>query len=148
MEQGPSWERSSCSPGQEFHSNLWNPKVHLSVHKHFTTCPYSERNESNLSLLYYSISLRSKLILAHDLDRGLPSSPFPLGFPNKTWCAFLSTMHAAWLKHITLVGMNTQIIFHEEYKLWSSSMCNFLQHCYFLLFMFKHYIQHCVSMYP
>jgi hypothetical protein len=101
--------------------------------------------KSDHTLLSYSISFRSKLILAHHLDRGLQSSPFPLGFHNKTLCAFLSPMHAAWLEHITLTGFNTQRIFREEYKLWSSSMCNFLQNCYFLPFMFKHYTQHCIS---
>jgi hypothetical protein len=71
--------------------------------------------------------LRSMLILSSHLRLGLPSSSFLLAFPPKFHmhsasphsCYMPCPSHTPWLDHSNYTC--------EEYKLWSSSLCSFLQ---------------------
>jgi hypothetical protein len=72
------------------------------------------------------ISPRSILIQSFYLRLGLPSGLFPPGFPTKTLHTFVSSpMRATCPAHLILVDLISLILSGEEYKIWSSSLCNF-----------------------
>jgi hypothetical protein len=76
----------------------------------------------------YLISLRYILVLSIHLRLCLPGGLFPYGFPTNIQYAFLSApIHATCSVPLILIDLITLIIHSEEYKLWSSSLCSFLQ---------------------
>jgi hypothetical protein len=71
---------------------------------------------------------------------------FPQAFLAKLCMHFFSPMHASWLFHLILLDLFTLIIFGEEPKLWSSSLCSFLH--FVLPLRSRHYTQHSVFKCP
>ena len=78
------------------------------------------------SIYPHPASWRSILISIH-LRLGLPSCPFPSGFPTKILYTPLSwPIRATCPAHLILLDFITRTILGEEYKLFSSSLFNLL----------------------
>jgi hypothetical protein len=76
----------------------------------------------------HPISLRYIFTLSTHLHLGLPSGLFPSGFPINILHAFPLLPHSCYmLAHLILLDFIILIISDEEYKLWSSSLCSFIQ---------------------
>ena len=79
------------------------------------------------SIYPHPTSWRSVLILSTHLRLGLPSGIFPSGFHTKILYNPLSSpIRATCPAHLILFNFTTRTILGEEYKSFSSSLCNLL----------------------
>ena len=82
---------------------------------------------SPIQSIYPHPTWRSILILSTHLRLGLPGGLFPSGFPTKTLYTPLSSpIRATCPAHLILLHFITHTILGEQYKSFSSSLCNLL----------------------
>ena len=73
----------------------------------------------------YSTSWRFILLLSSYLCLPLPGGHFSWGLPTKTLHALLlPPARAKCPAHLILLDLNTRIIFGEQYRSWSCSLCS------------------------
>ena len=117
MVQSPSWEANWFAASQEIPRISRNPKVHYGTHK----------RPPPVCILARTTSWRSVLILSTYLRLGLPSGLFSLRFPHQDPThLFSSPIRATCPAHLILLDFVTCTILGEEYKSFSSSLCNLL----------------------
>jgi hypothetical protein len=86
---------------------------------------YLNRPRSTLAVKVW----RSFLILSSHVSLGLPSGLFPSGLPTKTlYAPLLSPIRATCPAHLILLDLITGIIFADEYRSLSSSLCSLLHY--------------------
>jgi hypothetical protein len=102
------------------------PKGSLPYSQHPATNPFPEPDESSPHLPT-PIPFRSVLILSLHLSPGLSNDLFHSRLPTKILYTFLTSPKCAtWSAHLIFLDLIIPI-FHEEYRLWSSSLCDFLE---------------------
>jgi hypothetical protein len=127
LELSPSWEAASCAATQEFSNIISNPKVHYRVHKSPTPAPIlSQINPVHTTLSYLS-ETHFNIIHPPPYVLVFLVVSFPLVSPSISYmhsssyhsCYMLCQSHSLWLDPSKYVC--------EACKLWSSSLCSFLQ---------------------
>jgi hypothetical protein len=119
MERSP-WEPNSRSVWQEVSRLLWKQKVHYRVHK----SPHLDRVPSQLNRVDTAraclLKIRFNIVLSSMSTFSERFLPFRLS--NKSsYAFFISPFPATWPAHLIL--NLTILIFGEQYKLRSSSLC-------------------------
>ena len=126
MVQSPSWEANWFAACQEV------PAFHGT--RRFITALTSVRHlslswASPIQSIYpHPTSWRSILILSTHLRLGFPSGLFPSFFPKTLYTPLSSPICATCPAHLILLDFITRTILGEEYKSFSSSLCNLLHY--------------------
>jgi hypothetical protein len=110
---------SIVQPLRKFPAILRNPKVHHRVQKSPPLVPILSQFEPVNTIPSY---LRSILILSTHLRLCLPSRLFSSGFPTNI---LVSPILPTCPAHLILLDLIILIMYGEEYKLWSLSLCKF-----------------------
>ena len=125
MVQTPSWEANWFAASQEIPRILCNPNVHYRTHKR--PPPVSILGQPNPVYIPTSHLLEIHPNIIHPSTPRSPQWFLPCGFPSKTLYTPLSSpIRATCPAHLILLHFIPHTILGEEYKLFSSSLCNLL----------------------
>ena len=124
MVQSPSWEANWFAASQEIPRISRNPKVHYRTHKRPPTVSILGQPNPVHIPTSHLLEIHSNII-----HPSTPRSPqwSPLRFPHQDLIHLLSSpIRATCSAHFILLDFMTRTILGEEYKSFSSSLCNLL----------------------
>ena len=125
MVQSPSWEANWSAASQEIPRISRNPKVHYRTHKRPPTVPILGQPNPVHIPTSYILEIHPNII--HPSTPRSPQWSLSLLFPHKTLYTPLSSpIRATYPAHLILLDFITRTILGEEYKSFSSSLCDLL----------------------
>jgi len=126
MVQSPSWAANWFAASQEIPRISRNPKVHYRTHKR--PPPVSILGPPNPVHIptYHLLEIHPNII--HPSTPRSPRWSFSLRFPHQDPIHPLSSIRAACPPHLLLFDFITRTILGEEYRSFSSSLCNLLHY--------------------
>ena len=148
MVQSPSWEANWFAASQQIPRISRNPKFHYRTHKHLPPlCILGQPNPVHIPTSHLP-EIHPNII--HPSSLGLPTGLFLSGFPTKNLYTPLSSpIRATCPAHLILLDFITRTILGEEYKSFSSSLCNLLHSPVILVpHRYKYSPQHHVLKHP
>ena len=131
MVQSPSWEVNWFAASQEIPGLSRNPKVHYPTHKRPPPIPIPIHGQPNSIHIPTSHLLEIHPNIIHPSTPRSPHWTLSLRFPHQDLIHTLSSpIRATCTAHLILLNFITRIILGEDYKSFSSSLCNlFLPQC-------------------
>ena len=124
MVQSPSWESNWFAASQEISHISRNPKVHYRTHKR--PPPVSILGQPNPVHIptFHHLEIRPNI---HPSTPRSPQWSLSLRFPSKTlYIPLSSPIRGTCPAHLIRLDFITRTILGEEYKSFSSSLCNLL----------------------
>jgi hypothetical protein len=116
---------ANCAATQELPSILWNPKVQYRVHKSPPLVPIWNHNNPIYTIPSYLSTIHFNLVNPPTSSSSQWSLYFWLS--TNVLYAFFFSIHAICPAHLIPLALIILIILGEGHKLWSSSLCSFLQ---------------------
>jgi hypothetical protein len=117
---------TSCIATPQFPTILWNPKLHCCVHKSSPILPILRQTNQIQTTQAYFYKIHLNVI--YHLRLGLPSGLFLSGLPaNNLYTFIFSLISDTCPAHNILLDFIILIIFCEEHKSCSSSLCGSLR---------------------
>ena len=125
MVQSPSWKANWFAARQEIPRISRNPKVHYHTHKRPPPVPIPGQPNPVHITTSHLLEIRPNII--HPSTPRSPQWSLSLRFPHQDiYTPLSSPIRATCPTHLILLNFITRTILGEQYKSFSSSLCNLL----------------------
>jgi hypothetical protein len=120
----PSWKANWFAASQEFPRVLWNPKVPHRTHKRPPPVPILSQPNPVLTPTSHFLKMHPNIILPS--APGSPQRSLSLRFPYQNPVHTSPVPHTCYVPRPSHLDFVTHTMLGEEYRPFSSSLCNFL----------------------